>query len=182
MEWNGMGGPPSSPCSRLVQLSFKQRNLVDIKTMLWYGVLVSITGAYLTALSGVRSAKQHDVPHHSRRMIIACTIVGIWLIAYVCKQVVFGREVFGGTAQQYWVLYVPLLTIHVLLALTTIGLGSFNLYTGLTRLRMGTGVGAMVAGVSRHRLLGKILVGTFSGTLVTAYGVYLMLFVWFPAS
>ena len=154
---------------------------MDIKTFLWYGVLISITGAYLIALSGVRSAKKHDVSHHSRRMIIACTVVGIWLVAYVSKQVLFGREEFGGTADQYWILYVPLLTIHVLLALTTIGLGSFNLYTGLTRLRMGTGVGAMVAGVSRHRVLGKVLVGTFSGTLVTAYGVYLMLFVWFPA-
>ena len=57
-----------------------------------------------------------------------------------------------------------------------------NLYSGLTRLRNGTGVGAMVAGVSRHRLLGTILIWTFSGTMVTAYLVYLMLFVWFPAS
>ena len=155
---------------------------MDIKTFLWYGVLISITGAYLIALSGVRSAKKHDVSHHSRRMIIACTVVGIWLVAYVSKQVLFGREEFGGTAEHYWFLYVPLLTIHILLAMTTIGLGSFNLYTGLTRLKMGTGVGAMVAGVSRHRFLGKVLVWTFSGTMVTAYGVYLMLFVWFPAT
>ena len=69
----------------------------------------------------------------------------------------------------------------ILLAMTTIGLGSFNLYTGLTRLRMGTGMGAMVSGVSRHRFLGTILVWTFSGTMVTAYGVYLSLFVWFSA-
>ena len=156
-------------------------DVMDMKTMLWYGILISITGAYLTALNGVRSAKHHDVPHHSRQMVIACSIVGIWLVAYISKQGLFGRDEFGGTADHYWMLYVPLLTIHVLLAMTTIGLGSFNLYTGLTRLRAGTGVGAMVAGVSRHRFLGKLLVWTFSGTLVTAYGVYLMLFVWFPA-
>jgi uncharacterized membrane protein len=36
----------------------------------------------------------------------------------------------------------------------------------------------MSAGVSLHRRLGKLLVWTFSGTMVTAYLVYLMLFVW----
>ena len=155
---------------------------LDMKTILWYGVLLSITGAYLVALSGVRSAKQRDVTVHSRRMIIACSIVGIWLVAYVSKQVVFGREEFGGTPAQYWGMYMPLFMLHMALAVTTIGLGGHNLYSGLTRLRNGTGVGAMVAGVSRHRLLGTILVWTFSGTMVTAYLVYLMLFVWFPAS
>ena len=155
---------------------------MDLKPILWYGVLLSITGAYLTALSGVQSARQHDVAHHSRRMIIACTIVGIWLVAYISKQVLFGREKFGGTPDQYWMQYLPLLSVHILFALTTIGLGTFNLYTGLTRLQTGPGVGAMITGVSRHRFLGKLLIWTFSGTLVTAYGVYLMLFVWFPAS
>ena len=56
---------------------------MDVKTLLWYGVLISITGAYLVALSGVRSAKQRDVTVHSRRMIIACSIVGIWLVAQI---------------------------------------------------------------------------------------------------
>ncbi len=64
---------------------------IDVKTLLWYSVLITITGAYLVALSGVKSAKQRDVTTHSRRMIIACSIVGIWLVAYVSKQVLFGR-------------------------------------------------------------------------------------------
>ncbi len=153
---------------------------MDVKTMLWYGVLVSITTAYMVALAGVRSAKNHDIPHHSKRMLLACTIVGIWLVAYFSKQLLFGREQFGGTSAEYWRLYVPIFSVHMLLAVTTIGLGAYNLYTGLTRLRHGS-VGAMAAGVSLHRRLGKLLVVTFSGTMVTAYLVYLMLFVWYPA-
>jgi uncharacterized membrane protein YozB (DUF420 family) len=155
---------------------------MDIKTILWYGVLGSITTAYLVAMAGVRSAQHRDVVHHSRRMIIACTIVGIWLVAYVTKQVLFGRERFGGTTEQYWSLYVPIFSVHMSLAVTTIALGGYNLYTGLTRLRQGIGVGAMVSGVSQHRRMGKILLWSFSGTMVTAYWVYLMLFAWYPAS
>jgi uncharacterized membrane protein YozB (DUF420 family) len=154
---------------------------MDLKTMLWYGVLVSITGAYLIALAGVRSAKRHEVGPHSRLMIFACTIVGIWLVAYVTKQVLFGRESFGGTPEQYWRWYVPLLSTHIALAITTIGLGAHNLHSGLRRLQHGS-VGAMAAGVARHRTIGLVLVGTFTGTMVTAYLVYLMLFTWFPAS
>lgn len=154
---------------------------MDMKTWLWYGVLTSITAAYLVAMAGVRSAKQHEVSHHSRRMIVACTIVGIWLVAYVLKQVLFGRERFGGPDTHYWSLYVPLFSIHMALAVTTISLGGYNLYMGLHRIRYGS-VGAMSSRLSMHRRLGQLLVWTFSGTMATAYLVYLMLFVWYPAS
>jgi uncharacterized membrane protein YozB (DUF420 family) len=154
---------------------------MDLKSWLWYGVLTSITAAYLVAMAGVRSARQHEVSHHSRRMIVACTIVGIWLVAYVLKQVLFGRERFAGPDRHYWSLYVPLFSAHMALAVTTISLGGYNLYMGLHRIRCGS-VGAMSSRLSRHRRVGQLLVWTFSGTMMTAYLVYLMLFVWFPAS
>jgi len=153
---------------------------MDVRTILWYGVLGSITGAYLVAVAGVRSARRHDVAYHSQLMIRACAIVGLWLVAYVAKQVLFGRERFGGTEQEYWRLYVPVFSLHMGLAVATIGLGVYNLYKGLTRLRYGS-VGAMAAGMTAHRRLGKALIWTFSGTMATAYVIYLMLFVWYPA-
>ena len=70
------------------------------------------------------------------------------------------------------------LLTHMALAVTTIGLGAYNLYMGLHRLRYGS-VGAMAAGMTTHRRMGHMLVWTFTGTMVTAYVVYLMLFVWF---
>ena len=140
-----------------------------------------MTVAYGMTLLGVRAAKRHDVTSHRTWMTIACTLVGIWLIAYVGKQVVFGRDQFGGSSNDYWSLYVPLLIVHTGLAITTIGLGGTNMMIGLRRLKHGIGAGAMVAGVTRHRQLGHIMQWTFGGTLVTAYFVYLMLFYWFPA-
>ena len=151
---------------------------MELKTILWFLVLSSVTVAYLVVLAGVRSARSHDVSHHSHRMIVGCTIVGIWLVAYVLKQILFGRESFQGTEHQYWSLYMPVFLTHMALAVTTIGLGAYNLYMGLHRLRYGS-VGAMAAGMTTHRRMGHMLVWTFTGTMVTAYVVYLMLFVWF---
>ncbi|MBX3237161.1 MAG: DUF420 domain-containing protein [Nitrospiraceae bacterium] len=151
---------------------------MDLKSMLWYAVLSSLTIAYLVVLAGVRSAKTHDVTHHSHRMIVGCTIVGLWLVAYVLKQALFGRESFRGSESEYWAWYVPVFVTHMVLAVTTIVLGGYNLYMGLHRLRYGS-VGAMVAGMTTHRRMGKALVWSFSGTMITAYLVYLMLFVWF---
>jgi hypothetical protein len=45
-------------------------------------------------------------------------------------------------------------------------------------LRYGS-VGAMAAGIALHRRLGKLLIWTFSGTMLSAYLLYLMLFVWY---
>jgi putative membrane protein len=154
--------------------------MVELKSILWYAVLIGITSAYLILIAGVKWAKRRNLAYHSRSMIIACSLVGIWLVAYVSKQVLFGREHFGGTVTQYRLLYMPVFLTHMFLAVTTIFLGSYNLYTGLTRFWNGTGAGAMKAGVSRHRLLGKLIVWSFSGTMVTAYLVYLMLFIFFP--
>ncbi len=154
---------------------------MDLKSLLWYGVRASITVAYLVAMAGVRSAQQHEVSHHSRRMIVAYTIVEIWLVAYVLKQVLFGRERFGGPDRHYWSLYVPLFSVHMALAVTTISLGGYSLYMGLHRIRHES-VGAMSSRLSLHRRVGQLLVWTFSGTTVTAYLVYLMLFVWYPGS
>ncbi len=154
---------------------------MNIHDLLWSLVLVGMTVAYGMTLLGVRAAKRHDVTSHRTWMTIACTLVGIWLIAYVGKQVVFGRDQFGGSSNDYWSLYVPLLIVHTGLAVTTIGLGGTNMMIGLRRLKHGIGAGAMVAGVTRHRQLGHLMQWTFGGTIFTAYFVYLMLFYWFPA-
>lgn len=153
---------------------------MSIENLLWGMVLVGMTVAYGIALFGVRAAKQHNVVSHRQWMMVSCALVVVWLVAYVTKQFLFGRDEFPGTANQYWMMYVPLLVVHTSLAMLTIGLGAANMVIGLRRLRYGIGAGAMVAGVSRHRQLGHIMQWTFGGTLVTAYGVYGMLFHWLP--
>ena len=83
---------------------------------------------------------------------------------------------------QYWRLYVPIFSFHMMCAVSTIGLGVYNLYMGLTRLRQGTGMGAMVAGVSSPSSTRALVGMDVFRHDTTAYLVYLMLFVWFPSS
>ena len=155
---------------------------MGIDDVLWGLVLVGMTVAYAMTLIGVQAAKRHDVSSHRKWMTLSCALVGIWLVAYVGKQLIIGRDHFGGSTEDYWLLYVPLLIVHTSLAMTTIGLGGMNMVVGLRRLRHGIGAGAMVAGVTTHRKLGHLMQWTFGGTLFTAYFVYLMLFYWFPAA
>ncbi len=154
---------------------------MDIADLLWGLVLIGMTTAFGLTLIGIQAAKRHDVTSHSRWMTISCLLVSIWLVAYVAKQILYGRDHFGGNSEQYWTFYIPLLLVHTSLAMATIGLGGTNMVIGLRRLRYGIGAGAMVAGISRHRMLGHIFQWTFGGTILTAYLVYLMLFYWYPA-
>jgi len=153
---------------------------MGIPDVLWGIVLVGMTLAYGMTVCGVRAAKRHDLVSHRKWMTMACVLVSMWLVTYVTKQLIFGRDNFGGSTEEYWTLYMPLLLVHTGLAVTTIGLGGTNFVIGLQRLRHGIVGGAMVAGVSRHRQLGHLMQWTFGGTILTAYVVYLMLFYWFP--
>ncbi len=156
--------------------------MLSVENMWWGLVLVGMTVAYGMALLGVQSARRHEVDTHRKYMIISFTLVGMWMVAYVIKQLVLGRDEFIGTTFQYWAIYVPILLVHTSLALATIGLGGANMVIGIRYLRHGSGVGAMIVGISRHRRLGRMLQWTFGGTILTAYSVYWMLFVWIPVS
>ncbi len=85
---------------------------MGIDDLLWGLVLVGVTVAYAMTLIGVQAAKRHDVSSHRKWMTIACSLVGIWLVAYVGKQLIFGRDHFGGSTEDYWLLYVPLLIVQ----------------------------------------------------------------------
>lgn len=107
-------------------------------------------------------------------------LIGLWLVAYVTKQMLVGRDQFGGPVEQYWSVYISVLIVHTGLAMATIGIGATNMFFGLRRVPNGIGVGAMVGGISRHRRLGHMMQWTFGGTILTVYAIYGMLFQWFP--
>jgi putative membrane protein len=153
---------------------------MDAKMIMWASVLLGLTVAYGVACLGAHEARKGNVQPHSRWMLTMSTMIGVWLVAYLLKQLLFGTEQFRGPGEQYRQWYLPILSVHIALAFVTIGLGVANLYTGLSSLRFGIGAGAMRAGVGRHRLLGRLLMWSLSGTMLTAYAVFFMLFVLYP--
>lgn len=150
---------------------------MDSKVMVWGGILAVLTAAYILAIRGVRSARAGHVEAHAHWMVTTCAVVGVWLVVYVFKQAVLGPERFNGTAAQYWTWYVPVVVVHTLLAITTVGLAIYNLSVGLRKLRNGTGMGAMHAAVSSHRRLGQLMVWSFTGTMASAYVIFMLLYV-----
>lgn len=59
-------------------------------------------------------------------------------MAYVTKQWLVGRDRFGGTFEQYWSLFMPVLFLCSGLAVITIELGNMNVVVGLRKLRYET--------------------------------------------
>ncbi len=147
------------------------------KALWWLAPVAALTVAYGCVLFGARAAARRDSRTHRRAMQTAAVLVGLWLVAYVVKQAVFGVEHFEGSDVAARWLYRPILTLHMALAVATVALGGANLYLGLVCIK-GGGAGAESAHLARHRRLGRALLWTFTGTMVTAYAVYALLFLW----
>jgi uncharacterized membrane protein YozB (DUF420 family) len=112
-----------------------------IENLLCGVVLIGMTLAFGLSPLGVRAAKRHDVNAHEKCLIVFCGPVGLWLVAYVTKQMLVCRDQLGGTVEQYWSVYIPVLIVHTGLAMATFGMGTTNMFIELRRLRNGTGVG-----------------------------------------
>lgn len=72
---------------------------MPIENLLWKLVLFEMTLAYSLSLIGIRAARGHAVTAHGKGMMVACGLVGLWLVAHVTKQMLVGRDRFGGTVE-----------------------------------------------------------------------------------
>lgn len=94
------------------------------------------------ALVGFRFANRHGVATHRKWMMVSGSLVGLWLVAYVTKQMFVGRDRFGGTKNNYRSLSFPILILYISLAMATIGLGATLMFIGLPRTPEWSGGGA----------------------------------------
>jgi len=147
--------------------------------IVWYVIMGAMTLAFAVALMGLRQARGHAIGRHAVLMAASAGMVLIWLVSYLAKQILFGRETFGGPEEIYYGLYIPLFIFHMLCAAVTLGLWGFNLHHGIRFLREKAS-NAQARPWHGHRLAGRMGVLSFGVTLVTAYLVYLMLFAWYP--
>jgi arylsulfatase A-like enzyme/uncharacterized membrane protein YozB (DUF420 family) len=89
---------------------------MDPKLLFWTGALVNLGVILVCVGRGVAAIRRRDVRRHRRRMLTAASLVGLFLVAYVVKVVVLGKEDRSlWTRLDYAVLYVHELCIAAML-------------------------------------------------------------------
>lgn len=68
---------------------------MDAKFLFWAGALVNMALMFGLMLNGVRQVRRGNVAAHQRSMIAATSLVGAFLVAYLFKASLLGREDFS---------------------------------------------------------------------------------------
>lgn len=120
--------------------------------------------------AGRRAAREGRIAAHRRLMLAAATLISMFLVLYVTRVALGGVKAFAGPALVRRYVYLPMLSIHVLLSILSVPPVIYNLVIGLTH---------PVAEIARtkHPRVGRIAVAVWSVSLVLGIGVYLLLIV-----
>lgn len=78
--------------------------------------------AALTVVAGVREIHRGRVARHRALMIAATALFVVFLALYLYKVALRGPAAFGGPDTVYRFVYLPVLVVHVLLAVVTVPL------------------------------------------------------------
>lgn len=65
---------------------------IDPKLAFWCAALVNLGALVACAATGVLAIRRGDVRTHRRRMLTSATLVGVFLVSYLVKVALLGRE------------------------------------------------------------------------------------------
>ena len=134
----------------------------------------AISVAAIAAIAGgVRAIRRGDVDRHRSLMATAFVLFVAFLALYLYKIVIAGPSEFGGPDPVYRFVYLPVLAIHVLLAVVTIPPLYYVLGVGLTH---------PVEEIprTRHPRLGRVAATLWTVSFALGIVVYLLLYVVYP--
>ena len=82
----------------------------------WCAALLNMALMFGLMLKGVREVRRGDVKSHQRSMVTATALVGGFLVAYLCKAAILGKEDFSvWSTFSIWVLRVHETCVLVML-------------------------------------------------------------------
>jgi putative membrane protein len=128
------------------------------------------TVAVATIVAGVVSARRGEYRRHRALMLASVALFAVFLALYLYKVSIQGPAPFPGPGSVYRFVYLPLLAIHVLLAVVCVPLLYYVLLLGLTRPI------SEVLG-TRHRRVGRVAASLWLVSFVLGNVVYVMLYV-----
>jgi putative membrane protein len=133
--------------------------------------VLSVT-AIGTIVLGVRAIRRGNVARHRRAMLTTLGLFAGFLVLYLYKVAVKGPTPFDGPAVIDQFVYVPLLVVHVLLAIVCIPLLYYVLLVALTR---------PVSEIreSLHPRIGRVAAALWLVSFALGTVVYLLLYVLF---
>ena len=127
----------------------------------------------ITAIAaGWRWAKARRFREHRAAMLTAAGLFATFLALYLYRLSVLGTTAFGGPDAVYRYVYLPVLAVHVTLAIVCIPLLHYVLLIGLTH------PVAEIPG-TRHRRVGRVAASLWLVSFGLGIAVYLLLYVVF---
>ncbi|MFB6156492.1 MAG: DUF420 domain-containing protein [Haloferacaceae archaeon] len=126
--------------------------------------------AVLTIGGGVLSIRRGDVRRHRALMLLSTLLFAAFLVLYLYKVALQGPADFPGPGAVYRLVYLPLLAVHVLLAVVCVPLLYYVLLLAYTR---------SIAELpeTRHPTVGRVAAGLWVVSFVLGNVVYLLLYV-----
>jgi putative membrane protein len=125
--------------------------------------------AIVTIVAGVRWIRRGAVARHRRAMLVSLALFATFLLLYLYRVAVLGPTEFAGPELLYTYLYLPLLAVHMLLAVVCIPLLYYVLLLALTH-----PVAAL--GDTSHPRIGRVAAALWVTSFALGVVVYAMLY------
>jgi len=126
--------------------------------------------AVVTILAGVVFARRRQFRKHRAAMLVSAALFAVFLVLYLYKVALEGPAPFPGPDAVYRRVYLPLLAIHILLAVVCIPLLYYVLLLATTR-----PVSALVD--TAHARVGRVAASLWIVSFVLGNVVYALLYV-----
>lgn len=134
-------------------------------------VVISAT-AIVTILAGVRAIRRRDVRTHRRLMLASATLFALFLLLYLYRLTLEGTTEFPGPDVVYQFVYLPMLAVHVFLAIVAVPLVYYVLLLAATR-----PAGALSR--TRHARVGRVAATLWLVSFALGICIWFMLHVLF---
>ncbi|MFB6196298.1 MAG: DUF420 domain-containing protein [Haloplanus sp.] len=128
------------------------------------------TVAVVTILAGVVFARRREFRKHRVMMLVSAGLFALFLVLYLYKVALEGPAEFPGPTTVYRWLYLPLLVVHILLAVVCIPLLYYVLLLATTR-------PLSALGDTAHARVGRVAAMLWIVSFVLGNAVYAMLYV-----
>lgn len=144
---------------------------MDGKLAFWTWAFAIIVAVVAVALAGVRDIRAGRAPAHRRKMLTASVLVGVFLLSYLAKLALLGREDRGAWDQaSLWTLYIHELCIAGMLLAAIVAVTRARRFG---KLQSGETPAPEARAEDRHfhRRAGRVAVAAGVLALLTAAGV-----------